>query len=127
MRILLVDDEKELVSAMAERLAMRQVEADFVLSGKEAVARVMENQYDVVVLDLKMPGMSGLDVMKQIKEKHPNIGFVFLTGYGSEDEKTAGTAAGADFYLMKPVKISFLIEKIHLAAESARRAAKKES
>ena len=120
MRVLLVDDEKELASALAERLNLRGLDAQFVVSGKEAVDKSKENSYDVVVLDLKMPGMDGLAVMKIIKEKNPQTGFVFLTGYGSKDERDAGTAAGAAFYLMKPVKISVLMEKISQAAEMAK-------
>ncbi len=119
MRVLLVDDEKELVSAIAERLNMRGVQADFVVSGQEAVDKANEEPYDVIVVDLKMPGMDGLEVMKAIKIKHPHTGFVFVTGYGCDEHKELGTAAGADFYLMKPVKISVLMEKMELAAQSA--------
>ena len=119
MRILLVDDEVELVSAMAERLNMRGVDADYVTSGKAAVEKALQGQYDVLVVDLRMPGMDGMEVMKLVKEKRPNTGFVFLTGYGSEDQKNASEAAGANCYLMKPVKISLLLEKIDAAAQSA--------
>ncbi|MBI9075379.1 MAG: response regulator [Desulfatibacillum sp.] len=119
MRILLVDDEFELVSAMAERLNMRGLEADYATSGKAAVEKARQCQYDVLVVDLKMPGMDGMEVMRQVKEKCPDTGFVFLTGYGSEDQKSASEAAGATCYLMKPVKISVLMEKIDAAAQSA--------
>ncbi len=118
MRILLVDDEQELVSAMAERLNMRGVEADFVTSGKSAVEKALQCQYDVLVVDLKMPGMDGMEVMRRVKEHCPETGFVFLTGYGSKDQKNASEEAGANCYLMKPVKISVLMEKISAAAQS---------
>ncbi|SHJ08112.1 Response regulator receiver domain-containing protein [Desulfatibacillum alkenivorans DSM 16219] len=119
MRILLVDDEVELVSAMAERLNMRGVNADYVTCGKSAVEKAQECHYDVMVVDLRMPGMDGIEVMKLVKEISPDTGFVFLTGYGSEEQKTASEAAGANCYLMKPVKISLLMEKIDAAAQAA--------
>ncbi|MBI5843214.1 MAG: response regulator [Deltaproteobacteria bacterium] len=119
MRVLLVDDEGELVSALAERLFFRGIQADWTTDGKKAVEMAAAVAYDVIVLDMKMPGVSGLSVMQKIKETSPGPGFVFLTGHGSEEDRDAGRAAGASFYLMKPVKIDVLVEKMKMAAIEA--------
>lgn len=119
MRVLLVDDEKELVSAMAERLAFRGIEADWVTDGRQALEKARQTRYDVFVLDVKMPGASGHKVMEDIKKILPHAGFVFLTGHSSEEDKARGEAAGASFYLMKPLKIDILVEKLKQAAAAA--------
>ncbi len=119
MRVLLVDDERELISAMAERLFFRGIEADWTTEGAKAVEMAEKTAYDVIVLDMKMPGTSGLSVMRQIKARRPGSGFVFLTGHGSAEDREAGEAEGAAFYLMKPIKIDLLVEKLKLAAQAA--------
>lgn len=119
MRVLLVDDESELVSALAERLFFRGIQADWTTDGKKAIEMAAATRYDVIVLDMKMPGVSGLSVMQKIREASPGPGFVFMTGHGSEEDRDAGQAAGATCYLMKPVKIDVLVEKLKLAAIDA--------
>ena len=115
MKVLLVDDEKEMVTALAERLSFRGIEADWALSGNDAVSRVIENKYDVVVLDVKMPGMSGLETMDEIQKIRPEAKIIFVTGHGSVSDCEAGRKAGACFYLMKPVNIDVLIENMREA------------
>ena len=117
MKVLLVDDEEELVTALAERLSLRDIEADWVTSGMDAVTRASEDIYDVIVLDVKMPGMSGLETMDEIKKIKPETKIIFLTGHGSVEDLAAGKKAGASFYLMKPVDIRVLIEKMHEAVK----------
>lgn len=113
MRILLVDDEKELVSAMAERLAIRGIDADWVTSGEDALKLTETKPYDLAVLDVKIPRISGIKLKKKLEEKCPDMKFIFVTGHGSEDDFKAGSSeAGAEYYLVKPVKIELLIEKI---------------
>ncbi|MBW1722443.1 MAG: response regulator [Deltaproteobacteria bacterium] len=116
MRVLLVDDEEELVSTMAERLSLRGIEADWVTSGEEALKRAESTSYDLAVLDVKIPRMSGLTLKTKLQERNPEMKFIFLTGHGSEDDFRAGTAeAGEGNYLVKPVHIESLIEKMKAA------------
>ena len=113
--VLLVDDEEELVFTLAERLVYRGYDAEGVLSGAEAITRADERHFDVIVIDVKMPGMNGIEVMKKIKEKHPDTRVMLITGHGSIKEGEDGVAEGAVDYLQKPVKLENLIEKIRLA------------
>jgi len=114
MRVLLVDDEKELVSALAERLAMRGIEADWASTAEEALEKVRTKSYDLAVLDVKIPKMSGIEIKKRIAENHPAMHFIFMTGHGSESDFEQGTAeAGVEYYLVKPVKIETLLEKMN--------------
>jgi len=116
MRILLVDDEEELVSTLAERLAIRGINADWVTSGEEALKQVENEHYDLAVLDIKIPRISGVSLKKKIQAKHPGMKFIFMTGHGSEDDFKAGSKeTGPEFYLVKPVDITTLIDKINVA------------
>jgi DNA-binding NtrC family response regulator len=115
LRVLLVDDEDEMVTALAERLSLRGIEADWVNSGEDAIARVTDKKYDIVVLDVKMPGMSGLETMEQVQKLQPETKVIFLTGHGSISEFNSCIEAGACFYLMKPTDIEVLIEKMNEA------------
>ena len=113
MRILLVDDEAELVSTLAERLSFRGIEADWVTSGEEALRKVERQRYDAAVLDVKIPRISGLALKKLLEEKDPHLKFIFLTGHGSEEDFMIGSAeAGEAYYLIKPVDLNLLIEKL---------------
>lgn len=118
MRVLLVDDEKELVSTLAERLGYRGVNADWATSASEALEKVLENTYDIAVLDIKMPETDGFQLKRQLQQKNPQMKFIFLTGHGSENYYHIGSAeTGKDFYLVKPVNIATLIEKMNEAIE----------
>jgi DNA-binding response OmpR family regulator len=113
MRILLVDDEAELVSTLTERLSFRGIEADWVTSAEEALERAEKQSYDVAVLDVKIPRISGLTLKKLLEEKHPGLKFIFLTGHGSEEDFRVGSAeAGEAYYLIKPIDLHLLIEKL---------------
>ena len=111
MKILLVDDEVELVSAMAERLGFRGVEADWTDNGEAALKMAEETEYEVAVLDMKMPKMSGLELRKKLSADHPDMAFIFLSGHGSESDFKAGCAAGCN-YLIKPIQLEDLVAKI---------------
>ena len=114
MRVLLVDDEEELVSTLAERLAYRGINADWVTSGLAALEMAKNYKYDIAVLDVKMPGISGCDLKKSLQNKHPAMKYIFLTGHGSEDDFISCTEeAGAEYYLVKPVNIDSLIKKMN--------------
>jgi two-component system, OmpR family, response regulator len=115
-RVLIVDDEAELVSALEERLALRGFRASGVTTGAEALLRVAEGAYDVVLLDVKMPGLGGLQVIQTIKTEHPDVQVVLLTGHGSAQDAAEGMRLGAFDYLMKPVTIGNLVRILHAAA-----------
>ena len=119
MRVLLVDDEEELVSTLAERLTLRGIEAQWVTSAEEALSMVREIHYDLAVLDVKLPKISGLKLKTRMEEIVPAMKFIFLTGHGSEEDFKAGAAeAGADCYLVKPVNIDTLIRKMKEVIET---------
>ena len=113
MRILLVDDEEELVSTLAERLAMRGIDAFWVTSCYDAIRLIEKENFDVAILDVKLPKMSGLELKRQLQIRKPDMKFMFLTGHGSERDYQEGSAeAGNPYYLVKPVQIEILMEKL---------------
>jgi len=118
MRVLLVDDEEELVSTLAERLSLRGIEADFVTSAEAALKKLDKDRYDVAVLDVKIPKTSGIKLKKKMEETCMDMKFIFLTGHGSEEDFNAGSAeAGPEYYLVKPVDIEDLIKKMNKIIE----------
>jgi DNA-binding NtrC family response regulator len=114
--VLFVDDEEELVSAVVERLELRGVEAIGLTSGAEALLVMETQEFDVVVLDVKMPGLSGLDVMRWITQNRPAQKVVLLSGHGSVEDAEEGMRLGAFNYLMKPVDTDELLEILNRAA-----------
>lgn len=114
IRVLLADDEEELVSALVERLTLRGILVDGVTTCEAAFGRVQHQHYDVAVLDVKLPGMSGFELKKKIAQIAPDTKFIFITGHGSYSSFQQGTTeAGHPYYLLKPVDIELLVEKIH--------------
>ena len=109
LRILIVDDEEELVSALKERLNLRGFQAQGVTTGSAALEFLEREECDVVLLDVKMPGLGGLEVIRRIKDMRPRLQVVLLTGHGSVKSVEDGMALGAFDYLMKPVKIDSLV------------------
>ena len=107
-RILLVDDEKEFVQTLSERLKTRHIENEFVLSGEEALNFADQGDSDVMVLDLKMPGIDGYEVLKKVKQSKPNTEVIILTGHGSEKDRKTCLELGAFAYLQKPADIDLL-------------------
>ena len=118
-KVLLVDDEKEFVSTLAERLRLRGIQAEEAGGGEEALRLIAHSAPQVVVLDVMMPGMGGLEVLQRVKSTHPNIEVILLTGIGSTKEGVEGMRLGAFDFLMKPLQIEELIEKIKAAIEKA--------
>jgi DNA-binding response OmpR family regulator len=118
-KVLLVDDEKEFVSTLAERLRLRGIQADDTGSGEEALRLIADAPPQVVVLDVMMPGMGGLEVLRRVKSGYPQIEVILLTGIGSTKEGAEGIKLGAFDFLMKPLQIEDLIEKIRAAIEKA--------
>ena len=119
LRVLLVDDEEELVSTMAERLRLRDIEADAETDGYRALERVRAARYDVVVVDVKMPGLGGMALLGEIRKERRELPVILLTGHTSAQEGIEGMRIGAFDYLMKPVNIEDLIQRMRAAAGSA--------
>ncbi|KAF0122547.1 MAG: response regulator receiver [bacterium] len=115
LRVLLVDDEEEFVTTLSERLSLRGIETEVAYNGENALAKMNQRTPDIVILDVMMPGLSGLDVLRQIKETLPDIPVILLTGRGSTREGIDGMKQGAFDYLMKPVDIEDLIKKMNEA------------
>jgi DNA-binding response OmpR family regulator len=116
MRVLLVDDEEELVTALAERLSYRGIEADWSTTGHRAIELAEEHAYDVAVLDVKMPHISGIELKRRLEKTRPGMKYIFLTGHGSEEDFRAGSAE-ASRYLVKPLDIDVLIEAMREVVE----------
>ncbi len=107
-KILLVDDEKEFIRTLSERLETRGMGAALAYDGEEALRLIETDEPHVVVLDLKMPGIHGLEVLERIKQTHPRTEVIILTGHGSDAERERATALGAFAYLRKPADIVML-------------------
>jgi CheY-like chemotaxis protein len=112
IRILLVDDEKDFVDTLSQRMQMRDLSADIALNGEEALEQLNRQSPDVMVLDLRMPGVDGMDVLRRVKKEHPNVQVIMLTGQGSEKDEIEARRLGAFDYLEKPVNIDTLVSRI---------------
>jgi CheY-like chemotaxis protein len=118
-RTLLVDDEREYVVTLSERLEMRDIESDVVHDGQGALTYVQTDVPDVMVLDLRMPGMDGLEVLRRIKKDHPGVEVIIVTGHGSDNDEKLARELGAFDYMKKPVDINVLAETIKAASSRA--------
>lgn len=110
--VLFVDDEVDFLETLLKRMKKRDLEVSGVKSGEEALEFLDQNSVDVVVLDVKMPGMDGIQALKEIKTRHPLIEVVMLTGHASVEVAIQGMELGAFDYLMKPIDIDDLLYKI---------------
>jgi len=119
-KVLLVDDEREFAQTLSERLMMRDMGSAVVYDGESALNLVSEDEPEVMVLDLKMPGIDGIEVLRRVKKEHPNIEVVILTGHGSDKDREICMALGAFAYLHKPVDIDVLSETLKAANEKIR-------
>ena len=112
IKILLIDDEEEFVSTLAQRLEFRGYKAKAVNDGQTGIDTLLIEPFDMVILDLMMPGIDGLETLKQIKKNRPEQDVILLTGHGSTKAGIEGMRLGAVDYLMKPIDIKILIDKI---------------
>lgn len=120
IKVLLVDDEVALTNTLAQRLQMRNLKVGTAYDGAEALAKLDSEKPDVVVLDLRMPGMHGMDVLREIKKACPEVQVIVLTGHGTDkDEEEAQKLGGFDF-LKKPADIEMLAHKIKAAVKEKR-------
>ncbi|MCK8601597.1 response regulator [Desulfoferrobacter suflitae] len=119
-RVLVVDDELDFLETIVKRLQRRKVDVIGVESGKAALELLEQQQFDVVILDVRMPGMDGLDTLKEMKRKAPLMEVIMLTGHASVESGMQGMQLGAFDYVMKPASINDLLEKIKQAYERKR-------
>ena len=115
IKVLVVDDEEEFAQILANRLEFRNFEVTCAFSGDDAVDLIREQDFDVVLLDVLMPGQSGLETLKEITAINPLIHIIMLTGHARVDTAIKGMELGAYDYLIKPADIEELTERIMLA------------
>lgn len=115
IRVLLVDDEEEFVQALSERLALRNYDTTTSFSGDDALEKIKQYNYDVVILDVAMPGIDGIDVLREIKKMKPLTEVIMLTGHSTVEAAIEGMRLGAFDFLMKPCDTEELDTKIKKA------------
>ena len=116
-RVLLVDDEREFVQTLSERLLLRDMGSAVAYDGESALEMLREDEPDVMILDLKMPGIDGMEVLRRVKATQPDIEVIILTGHGNETDRETCMGLGAFAYLQKPVDIDILSETMKKANE----------
>lgn len=115
IKVLLVDDEKDFVTTVSDRIKECRFESDTALSGEQAIELVTNQVPDVMVVDLKMRGLDGLQVLKHVKKKYPDIQVIILTGYGSLQDKVTAISLGAFAFMEKPLDFDDLVRTIKAA------------
>jgi len=120
-KILLVDDEKEFVQTLSTRLKTRNLESSIAYDGEQALDMIEKDVPDVIVLDLLMPGIDGIETLRRVKESHSEVEVIILTGHGSDKEKEQAEDLGAFAYLRKPVNINELAQIMREAYMKRRR------
>lgn len=120
-RVLLVDDEEEFVTTLAERLSLRGMETRVAFTGEEALRALESELPHVVILDVLLPGMGGLEILRRVRREYPSVQVILLTGRGTDTEARQGMELGAFDYLVKPVQLEEIIKKIRDASACAAR------
>mgnify|MGYP000358221181 CR=1 FL=1 len=116
-KILLVDDEEEFINVLTQRLEVRGLKVTSAIRGQDAVDLIGNQSFDIIVLDLAMPGMDGLETLKKIKEKDADAEIVMLSGQGSIKSGVEAMKLGAEDFLEKPVDLNDLLKRIEEARE----------
>ena len=116
-KVLLVDDEKKFLEVMSERLTTRGVTVTTATSAAEALEQIEANLFDAVILDLKMPGMDGIEAMKRMKAKRPELQIILLTGHATVEKGVEAIKLGAMDFVEKPADLESLREKIKQAKQ----------
>lgn len=111
-KVMLVDDEKDFLETLCKRLTKRKLDVISANSGREAIAKIQEFPVDVVVLDVRMPGMNGIETLKEIKKIKPSVEVIMLTAHADVQVAIEGMELGAFDYLMKPMEIDDLLYKL---------------
>ncbi|NMC48961.1 MAG: response regulator [Desulfovibrio sp.] len=115
IKLLLVDDEENFVNTLAERMKMRDVPSKVVFNGEQALEAVQADTPDVMVLDLRMPGIDGMDVLRKVRKTHPNVQVIILTGHGTDLDEEEAKKLGAFHYHKKPIDIDELLSTVKKA------------
>jgi DNA-binding NtrC family response regulator len=115
IRVLLVDDEESFVEYLGKRLSARGMQVSISLSGEAALERVKTQELDVVILDVRMPGMSGVETLRELRKLRPELQVIMLTGHASIESGVEGMKLGAFDYLVKPCDIEVLTKAINEA------------
>ena len=110
--VLLVDDEEQFLEVLSQRLEARGLKVNAVTSGEDALKQVEDRNFDAIVIDLAMPGIDGIETLKRIKEKRPDLEIIMLTGHATVKSGIEAMKLGADDFLEKPVDLNVLLEKI---------------
>lgn len=115
IKVLLVDDEKDFIESLSQRLELRGFDVKKALNGDDALDLILDNDLDVVVLDVLMPGKDGIETLREITNIRPLLQVIMLTGHGTVDTAIEGMKLGAYDYLMKPIDTEDLVDKISKA------------
>jgi len=125
-KILIIEDEQDLIRGLKLNLSDEGYQVDWALDGKEGLRKAVEENPDLIILDIMLPEMNGLDVCRELRQKNINIPIIMLTAKGEEIDKVVGLEIGADDYITKPFSIRELIARIKARLRSAEREAKTE-
>jgi DNA-binding response OmpR family regulator len=115
--IVLIDDEEAFVTTLQERLEMRGFSPRVALSGQAGLDLIAQDPPDVVILDLRMPGMSGIEVLRRIRKLWPGLPVIMLSGHGSDQDFDSCMNLGAAMYHKKPLDIDVLLESIRTVTQ----------
>lgn len=116
-KVLVVDDELDFLETIVKRLQARNIEVTGADSGNKALELIADRDFDVVILDVKMPGLDGIDTLREMKKRKPFMEVIMLTGHASVESGIQGMQLGAFDYVMKPVALDELLEKMRQAYE----------
>ena len=110
--VLLIDDEQQFLKVLEERLETRGLKVNTATSGEDALTLVDDRNFDAIVLDLAMPGIDGIETLRLLKEKNPDLEIIMLTGHATVQKGIEAMKLGAEDFLEKPVDLSILLERI---------------
>ena len=116
-KVMIVDDEQDFLETIVKRLKARGIEVTGAESGYQALELIDHGNFDVVILDVKMPGLDGIETLREMKKKKPQVEVIMLTGHASVESGIQGMQLGAFDYVMKPVALDELLEKVRQAYE----------
>ena len=116
-KILLVDDEEEFVKTLGERLEMRGLGPDTAFTGEQALQKIAAEEPDIMILDIKMPGIDGMEVLRRVRKAYPRIQVIMLTAHGTDKDEEEANRLGAFAYLRKPVDLALLTDTMKAASK----------